>query len=128
MIPYQELLKIVTEGCKFSYESYDHKKAREEIKTLGTNVVYQANNYFEMFDSCYGIPDYIKQNHIVWRIGKLRSVKFNPDGKMCKFYIGARWAKVFFLEDIGVKVKPIIFKSDDSFDLIGQGLAIEETI
>jgi len=128
MIPYQALLKIVTEGCRFSYESYDHLKAYQEVKALGVNVVYQANNYFEVFDSCYGIPDYIKQKHLVWRTGKLRSIKFSPDGKMFKFYIGARRAKVFFLDDFGIKVKPMIFKSDDTYDLIGQGLAIEETI
>jgi hypothetical protein len=128
MIPYPELIKLVANGCRFQYESYDHLKAYEEVKALGVNVVYQANNFFEAFDSCYGIPDHIKQKHIVWRIGKIRSVSFNPDGKMWKFYIGARRTKVFFINDIGVRAKPMIFKSDDHLDLIGQGLAVQDTI
>jgi hypothetical protein len=128
MIPYSELIKIVANGCRFQYESYDHKKALEEIKTEGVNIIFDVHNYFEKIDSCYGIPDHIKQKHIVWRTGKLRMIRFRPDGKMWKLYIGARRAKAFYVNDIGVSAKPMIFKSDDHLDLIGQGFAVQETL
>jgi len=131
MIPYQLLKELILSGVRFSYESYDHKKALEEIeqiKASGLNGLYLANNLFEFPNSCFGIPDSIKQNHIVWRTGKLRLVFFNKDGQMCRFKIGQRWYKNFYLEDFGIRVKPMIFKSDDEHDLIGQGLAVEETI
>jgi len=131
MMPYNAIKEVVFEGCKFSYESYDHKKAMEEIemiKATGGNVPYLAKNYFELMNSCYGVPDSIKKNHIVWRTGKLRQIYFDKNGQMCRFKIGQRWYKNFYLKDFGVSVKPMIFKSADHWNLIGQGMAIEETI
>jgi hypothetical protein len=129
MIPYQAIQEFVVNGIKFSYESYDHKKAMEEIRELerqGKPIPYGMKNFFEFVNSCFGIPDEIKQNHIVWRTGKLREVYFNSDGKMYRFKIGHHWYKNFYIDDFGVKVKPMIFKSDDKYNLIAQGLAVEE--
>ena len=131
MMSYEAIKEVVFEGCKFSYESYDHKKAIaeiEQIKATGGNVPYQMKNMFESVNSSWGVPDCIKQNHVVWRTGKLRLVYFDKNGQMCRFKIGQRYYKNFYLEDFGVKVKPLIFKSADRWDLIGQGLAVEETM
>jgi hypothetical protein len=131
MIPYELLKEFIFHGVRFSYESYDHKKALEEIRELEKQGIFQ-NQMFgyrtSTFDPSYGVPDEIKQNHIVWRTGKLRLVYFDKNGKMCRFKIGQRWAKNFYLNDFGVRVKPMIFKSDDYLDLIGQGLAVEESL
>jgi hypothetical protein len=128
MIPYEQLVKFIASGVKFKYVSYDHRAAVEEIKTSGVNIIFDARNYFEKIDSCYAIPDNIKQKHAVWRTGKVRMIKFSPNGIMWKFYIGARRAKAFYLNDFGIEVKPIIFKSDDELDLIGRGLAVEDSL
>jgi hypothetical protein len=114
---YELIKEFVFQGVRFSYESYDHKAAVAELK--------KANTKYEDF---YGVPDEIKLNHIVWRTGKLRLVYFDKNGEMCRFKIGQRWAKNFYLPDFGVRVKPMIFKSEDALDLIGQGLAVEETL
>jgi hypothetical protein len=131
MIPYELLKELIINGVRFSYESYDHKKAMEEIKQIqnsGNPVPYGANNMFQFANSCFGVPDEIKQNHRVWRTGRVWQIYFNKDRRMYRFKIGNRYVKNFFLEDFGVKVKPMIFKSEDKYDLIGQGLAVEETI
>lgn len=131
MIPYQALKELILSGVRFSYESYDHKKAMEEIEQIkksGNPISYQQKNMFQFANCSYGVPDEIKANHIIWRTGKLRLVYFDKNGQMCRFKIGQRYFKNFYLEDFGVRVKPMIFKSDDEFNLIGQGLAIEETI
>jgi len=114
MISYELIKEFVFDGVKWSYESYDHKAATEELKNRNNG-----------FDALFGVPDNIKKKYAVWRIGKLRMVYFDRDGQMCRFKIGQRWAKNFYLQDFGVIVKPMIFKSDDVNDLIGQGLAVE---
>lgn len=131
MIPYSVLKSLIIDGVRFSYESYDHKKALEEveqIKKAGKNVPYTTKNLFELVNSCWGIPDEIKRNHIVWRTGRVWQIFFNKNGEMYRFKIGQRYAKNFTLEDFGVKVKPMIFRSDDEYGLIGKGLAVEETM
>jgi len=114
MISYELIKDFVFHGVRWSYESYDHKAAMQEMGT----------SYKPYID----IPDVLKQKHVVWRTGKLRLVYFDKNGQMCRFKIGQRWFKNFYLDDFGVKVKPMIFKSDDELDLIGQGLAVEETL
>lgn len=116
-------------GVEYQYESYDHKMAVEELKqieTSGGNIPYGMNNLFEFPYDCFGIPDDIKQNHIVWRRGKLREISFNPRGEIFKVRIGNRRSKTFYLSDFGIRVKPIIMKDDDVWNLIGLGLAVEK--
>ncbi len=121
MIPHEILKEYVMNGVRFQYESYDHKKALEELK--------QTNNSTLQHNSWH-IPAEIRKNHIVWRTGKLWELHFNKNGEMVAFKIGRcrPYIKIFYLVDFGVIVKPMIFKSDDKYDLIGQGLAIEETL
>ena len=130
MIPYQILKELLVEGVRFTYQSYDHKKAVLEMSNNShiSPTQKNANYYFGLPESCWGVPEEVKQNNLVWRIGKLRQITFDKNGKMVMFKIGCRWSKTFYLDDFGVKVKPMIFKSDDVHDLIGQGLAVEETI
>lgn len=131
MIPYEILKELIIQGVRFKYESYDHKKAMEEIKQIqnsGNSVPYSANNMFQFVNSCFGVPDEIKKNHIVWRAGRVWEIRFNRSRIMYRFKIGNRYPKNFVLEDFGIKVKPMLFKSDDKYDLINQGLAVEETI
>jgi hypothetical protein len=128
MIPYEAIVECVINGVRFSYESYDHKKAIEEMRNNKTLFATTINNCYHLPPDMWIIPDEVKQNNIVWRIGKLREVYFNKNGRMCRFKIGQRWYKNFTLEDFGVKVKPMIFKGDDKYDLIIQGLAVEETL
>jgi hypothetical protein len=125
---YKAIKDCIFLGVKYKYESYDHQKAilefNDHLHKIGKLRVDE-----NLIDSNEFIPDNIKQNCIVWRIGKIRKIKFNPQGKMWIFYIGNRRAKRFFCDDFGIKVFPIIHKIDDKYNLINQNLAIDiETI
>jgi hypothetical protein len=124
MIPHEILKKYIMNGVRFLYESYDHKKALEEMKQINSTA-----NGFQRY-VLGDIPLEIKKNHIVWRTGKLWELHFNKNGEMSVFKIGRfpPYVKTFYLDDFGIKVKLMIFKSDDKHDLIGQGLAVEETL
>ena len=119
-IPYPYIKECILNGVKYLYESYNYKMAMEEFnqknpKTFNELFSYQGNY----------IPPEIKANHIVWRKGKLREIRFNNDGKMCTFKIGNKYYKTFYLSDFGIKCKPMIFKSDDKLGLIDKGMAVE---
>ena len=123
---------------RFSYESYDHKKAIAELKQIRDtginpyasipNFVAQVNDLFKLPEYHWNIPEEIKKNNIVWRAGRVWQIFFNKNREMYRFKIGNRYAKNFLIEDFGVRVKPMLFKTDDKYELLGQGLAIEENI
>jgi len=128
-LPYEITRELIFSGVKFQYESYDYKKALEEIEKYKINDnYYNIGNGLFYFVKNDPVPNDIKQKCIIWRIGKLRQIYFDNDGRIKKYVIGNRRNKTFYLYDFGIKVKPIIFKSDDKFDLINQGFAIEDTI
>lgn len=122
MIPYDIIKELVVSGIMYSYESYDHNAAVEEYKMNGVKI-FNFNNYHS-----WDIPIEIKLNHVVWRKGKLRQIQFDSKSNMVSFLIGNKRYKRFYINDFGVSVKPIIFKSDDKYNLISQGLAVEDYI
>lgn len=130
MIPYEILKELIIHGVRFSYISYDHKKAIEEIRQLknsgAPNISAEINQLFGLPESSWFIPDEIKKNNIVWRAGRVWEIYFNKSRQMYRFKIGNRYPKNFFIDDFGVLVKPMLFKSEDKYDLINQGLAVEE--
>jgi hypothetical protein len=129
MIPYDILKELVVSKIRFAYESYNHKKAVEELEELDKkNSVVKNQFQFQLAKNCFDIPAEIKKNHVVWRKGRIRSIEFSKNSEMWRFKVGNRYFKTFVLTDFGVTVKPVLFKSDDKYDLIGQGLAIEETM
>lgn len=120
-IDYYLLKDLIFSGVKFSYKSYDHKAAIEDMRNA-----YPNNSLIRMAN--VPVPHAIQDKHIVWRIGKLRAIAFNPDGKMVRFKIGNKFYKSFGLSDFGVNVKPVISMFEDKYDLINKGLAVEEII
>lgn len=135
MIPYEPLKELIIHGVRFQYESYNHKKAIDELKQIrdtGINpystLSILVNDLFKIPEYSWIIPEEIKKNNVVWRAGRIWEIFFNKERQMYRFKIGNRYPKNFYLEDFGVKVKPMLFKSEDKYDLISQGLAIEETI
>jgi len=100
----EELLKIITSGCKFEYESYDHQKALEEYITADE---YEEVRKWNRNPNSYDMPDKLKIKYKETKIGTLRSVEFS-NGKPYRFRIGKKYAKSFELKDFGVKVFPII--------------------
>ena len=123
MIPYHLIAEFILNGVKWSYESYDYHKAKKDL--IENDQHYYDSMWFTAIDH-FAIPDRYKQKYKVWRIGKIRSVFFNPDGDMWRFKIGCRYAKNFYLSDFGVKVKPILSEEEDSHGLIQQGLAVKK--
>lgn len=137
-IPYELLKELIIHGVRFSYESYDHKKAIIELKQIrdtGINPYVNVSHLSTLVNDLFGIPEYnwiipeeVKKNNLVWRAGRIWEVFFNKDRQMYRFKIGNRYPKNFYITDFGVRVKPMLFKLEDKNDLIGQGLAIEETL
>jgi hypothetical protein len=132
MIGNSVIMELIANGVLWHYESYDHKAAVEEMKqrkVQGKSMGYQTNNLFEFENSCYGIPDLVKQKFFEWKIGKLRSMRFDPDGMIARMYVGRsnKYCKRFFPQEVGVNIKPIINLNDDKFGLIQAGLAIDES-
>lgn len=100
----EELLKIITSGCKFKYDSYNHKKAMEEYNT---DDEYAEIRKYIPYPNSYDMPDKLKKKYKETKIGTLRSVEFS-NGKPYRFRIGKKYAKSFTFEDFGVKIFPII--------------------
>lgn len=96
---------VVTSGCKFKYNSYDHKKAMEEYNS--SKKYEEVRKWFKNPKS-WDMPEELKDKYKVERIGKLRRIDFNPDGKPWRFYIGNKYAKSYRIEDFGVKVFPLV--------------------
>jgi hypothetical protein len=134
LIPYDVLKELLIQGVRFSYVSYNHKKALEELKTIintGISPYHQSvdlNSFLNVPEYNWFIPDEIKLNNLVWRAGRVWEIFFNKDRRICRVKVGNRYPKNFQIEDFGVSVKPMLFKSEDTYDLIGQGLAIEENL
>ena len=96
-----ELLDIIKTGCKFEYKSYDHKKAVAEFKTTEAYIEYKEP------PDCFSMPVDIKDKYTIWKVGKIRSIEFNPDGSFRRAKIGNKYSKTFYPSDFGVTVKPI---------------------
>lgn len=113
-------MELIANGTLWYYESYDHKRAIEEVQQKYPKSKIHKNE---------PVPNDIKRNHIVWRIGKLRTMMFDPDGMIKKMYIGRsfKYAKCFFPEQVGETVKPIINVKTDKLGLIKAQLAVDES-
>ncbi len=105
----QELIKIVTSGCKFKYYSYDHKKAIQEYKQVKDVKLKEGDYGYSMPNpNCYDMPKELKDKYLIEKIGKLREIHFAPNGNAWRFKIGSKYAKSFKVEDFGVNVFPIL--------------------
>jgi hypothetical protein len=124
-------MELIADCVHWYYLSYDHKKAIEEfhLKMYGVPISDSTTYQTYQFDMSY-VPDELKQNHPLWRTGKLQTIVFDPDGIISKLYIGRnhRYAKRFFPQEVGITVKPIININCDKYDLIQAGLAINENL
>ena len=99
MMESKEILQILFSGCKFKYKSYDHVKAVDEFKTTEAYIEYKQP------PDCFSMPAELKEKHTVWKVGKLRSIEFNPDGSFRRAKIGNKYSKTFYAADFGVNVK-----------------------
>lgn len=84
-------------GGEFEYQSCDFESAKNEyIQTDEWKEMCRLNDSFchvpLRLKDVRDISDNIKQKHLYWRKGKLRSVHFSPNGDIIKVFIGARYA------------------------------------
>lgn len=117
-------MDLISSGVLWYYKSYDHKAAVEEMKKRTPNYYINPLTSMDLY-----VPDEIKNQFIIWRKGKLRSLRFDPEGMINRMYIGRmyKFAKCFLLNDIGVDVKPILNYYEDKHGLISAGIAVDET-
>jgi len=120
-------MELIANAVKWHYESYDHKAAVEEIMKT-RHVIKTTNNYDGFNFRSYPISDELKVKYAHMKIGKLRSMKFDPEGMIAKMYVGrsSKYCKGFFPQDVGKSIKPILNPNDDKFGLIQAGLAVDE--
>ena len=124
-------MELIANGVLWHYESYDHKAAVEALKQRGLQgkpIGYTTKNLFEIPTSCYGVPDTVKAKFFEWKKGKLRSMRFDPDGMISRMYVGRsnKYCKRFLPQDVGKSIKPILNPNADKFGLIQAGLAVDE--
>lgn len=120
MIGNSVLMELIANGTLWYYESYDHKAAIEDLKLQYPNLNICKDD---------GVPIELKQKHLLWRIGKLRNMTFDPDGMAQKMYIGRslKYTKCFYPQDVGNRVKPILNIHSDKLGLIKAGFAVDES-
>ena len=122
----EEIKSFILSGCKFEYDSYDFKKAKEDFLESDNGKEVLKNPYFlSNAITNFEIPIEYKRKHSIKRIGKLRDLKVNPVGDISSVSIGNKRAKTFRWIDFGDSVKPILSPFNDSFGLIKRGLAID---
>jgi len=118
MLETKHILDAVRQNVLWYYQSYDHQKAVEYLENS------QGIRLTNAFDKKYGIPDEIKQLFEVWRIGKLRQIKFDNYCEVQRLYIGKRYIKSFWYSELGKSVKPIFeTPQQDQYGLIQAGVA-----
>lgn len=87
-------------GGKFEYQSFDFKKAADEYeKTQDWKNIQQSADFFNQkvnLKDKYQIPENIRNKYIVWRVGKLRQIDFNPSGNPYRIKLGAKYAVTFY--------------------------------
>ena len=110
---------FILSGCKFQYESYDHKKAAEFYLNE-----YKGIKFGLGIPQSYDMPDEIKEQFKIYKIGKLRSVDISPIGSIYRAKIGQKYSKTYYCADFGIKVKPILTKKQDKHNLINNNFAI----
>jgi hypothetical protein len=119
-------MELIANGVQWYYLSYDHKRAIEALSQQYPliNATPKKGFHHEW------IPDEIKQQFPLWKMGKLRSMRFDPDGMINRLYVGHmfKYAKCFFPSQLGKELKPILHPNSDTYGLIKAGLAIDETL
>ena len=129
VVPYDIIKELIINGVRFKYLSYNHKKALEFINCTSNNTANNYNNNGFPFPY-YGITNELKDQFPIWRTGRIWEITFNRVGEIVKVYIGKnpKFKKAFYIQDFGIKFKPILFISDDKHNLITNNLAVEEEL
>lgn len=126
LISYDELKFLVNSRIYYEYNSYDHKLAYDEyIKTPEFKSNDKINEDFPGAIPSGFIPDKIKEKYKIKRIGKLRQLTFSPNMYINRIVIGNKYKKTYYIGDFGRKVKPILTKEIDEFNLIDRGIALD---
>lgn len=117
MLENKHILSAVSQNVLWYYQSYDHQKAVEYMKNNGIEPS------IEFMGS--GIPPEIIKMFEVWRIGKVRQIRFTNMGYIQRMFIGKRYVKTFWYTHIGKTVKPIFeTQNQDEYGLIQAGVAV----
>lgn len=99
---------LLASGFKWVYETRDFSSVRKNISIHGRITPEEYIN----------LP-------IIWRKSNMLEIKFiNNKPFYIKVGNNDRYSKKFNIDDIGVKLKPIIHELDDKYNLISQGIAV----
>lgn len=124
-VPYDIIKELIINGIRYKYLSYDHKKTLEWLNNIHN---YPNNPNFN--NTVRYIPNEFKNQFPIWQTGRIWELKFNRIGEIVKVYIGKnpKYKKAFYVNDFGIKFKPMLFLSDDKHNLIANHFAIEEEL
>lgn len=120
LIPNSYILELIGRNVRWSYLTYDFKKAREEFEKTSDTSNYPR----------YYSPRDILTKYSLFRIGKVYNLQLSYRGNLEYITVGRTkyYTRTFPINDIGVNLKPRIFKCDDIYNLIEKGYAVEEQI
>lgn len=95
----KDILNHHLSGGNFEYLSVKFKEAAaeyEQTKEWQSEVnlmrSFQVRESEIRIKSTLQIPEEILEKHSYWRIGKLRSVAFNPSGSIYRIKLGAKYS------------------------------------
>ena len=100
-------------GGKFTYTSYDHKKAEAEYRQTDWFKDHESEYIRACNPAIYGslkvskhdIPKDIRDKYQVTKSGKVRRVEFNNRGGIMRIYIGHKYAiPVYEGELLGIRL------------------------
>ena len=107
LIPNSYILELIGRNVRWSYLTYDFKKAREEFEKTSPSDITGYRDYYS--------PQNILHKYPLFRIGKLFKLRFSYRGNIEYMTVGrtSAYCKNFSFNDVGKNLKPRIFKCDD---------------
>lgn len=99
-----DVLNHALKGGQFEYKSFHYKEARQEFLSTEAGDCFTNPSHWLFIESPYiskhDMSKEIIEKHSYWRLGKIRSVNFNPNGSILRIYIGAKWARPFYYNNL----------------------------
>ena len=104
----QEIKSIIFSGCKFKYESYDFKGAKQDF-LMGLGEIEHNDFFHSNKKIAEYMPISLKDKYKVLKIGKIWNIQLDSNGFPWRIQIGAspKYAKSFYAHDLFKLFHPI---------------------
>ena len=114
---------LLTANFKWLYETRDYNEVKNDTfkytsQTVDSEPQLHHKRYLDFWE--------YNKLPIKWRKSSIQKVTYSCN-RPSFISIGnnSRYSKTFSIEDIGIKIKPIVYESEDRFGLINAGIAVD---